>query len=132
MCVVLKPDIIVAAMIKRINNFYQFMMTSRKISKDKIISHKEYEGFSFSLEDCVKMQNDSRNSSLGIVIANTEKMEFQSFLENKSMFKPIGVDLYRLTEEAEEACFANQVDDLMDAILENAYSRKILLAMGII
>jgi len=132
MCVILKPDIIVAAMIKRINNFYQFMINSKKISKDEIISHKGYEGFTFSLEDCIKIQNDSRNSSLGIVIANTEKMGFQSFLENKRMFKPIGVDSYRLTEEAEEACFANQIDKLIDAILENAYSRKTLLAMDII
>lgn len=135
MCVVLKPDVIVASVVKRLYNFYSIL--DKHFTKDKTISKAEHlQKYHISIQDCIKRQQDAHFSSLGVVVADSDHSDFENFLESKNdTFVRCGYDCYTLTEKAKNYCLSNNSDDinkLMDDIIDNAYSMSTLRALDII
>lgn len=133
MCVVLKSDVIVASTVKRLNNFYSVLMRTR-FAEGETVSEVDYlPEYRISIQDCINRQRDAHFSSLGVVVADSDYSDFETFLEGKNdTFVRCGYDCYTLTEKAKNYCLSNNINGLMNDIIDNAYSKSTLMALDII
>lgn len=132
MCVVLKSDVIVASTVKRLNNFYSVLMRTR-FAEGETVSKVDYlPEYRISIQDCIKRQHDAHFSSLGVVVADSDYSDFETFLESKNdTFVRCGYDCYALTEKAKNH-LSKDINVLMNDIIDNAYSISTLRALDII
>ena len=133
MCVVLKSDVIVASTVKRLNNFYSILMRARFADGETVSKVDDLPEYRISIQDCIKRQRDAHFSSLGVVVADSDHSDFETFLESKNdTFVRCGYDCYTLTEKAKNYCLSNNINGLMNDIIDNAYSKSTLMALDII
>lgn len=132
MCIILNPDIIVASVVKRLYNFYSIL--DKHFTKDKTISKAEHlQKYDISIQDCLQRQLDAHFSSLGVVVADSDYSDFETFLESKNdTFVRCGYACYTLTEKAKNYCLSNNINVLMNDIIDTAYSKSTLMALDII
>lgn len=133
MCVVLKSDVIVASTVKRLNNFYSVLMRARFAEGENVSEVDYLPKYRISIQDCINRQRDAHFSSLGVVVADSDYSDFETFLESKNdTFVRCGYDCYTLTEKAKNYCLSNNINGLMNDIIDNAYSKSTLMALDII
>lgn len=125
MCIVLKPDIIIAS---EISEFCaRFQMKKQELIQQQV---EKLSACTISINSCMHRQEASKEIGLCNVIAEATVEDYRDFLDTDGLFVWVGPDEYQLREDVVSklfgttATFAQQLTKLFNYIIKISYSQK--------